>query len=335
MSFQIVRNDITRIHADAIVNTANPNPVIGSGTDAAIHTAAGPELLEARRRIGKIAPGEARITGGFRLPARFVIHTVGPVWIDGAHGECDVLRRCYDHSLELAAENGCRSLAFPLISAGNDGFPGEIALEIATDSIRRFLEHSELSVTLAVFDRKSYRLSEALLADVRSFIDETYVAEQKRMQDRMELRSCRNRDAEEDFVAEAMRMQPAMLSPGGLDELLAHRDAGFAETLVSLIEQSGKKNSEIYKKANVDKKLFSKIINNVNYHPSKPTAVAFAVALELSWEQAKDLVERAGYSMTHSSRFDIIIEYFLKNHIYDLFEINETLFAFDQSLLGC
>ena len=343
MPFHIVRNDIVAMQTDAIVNTANPRPVIGAGTDSAIHTAAGPELLRAREVIGRIQPGEARITPGFRLPARSVIHTVGPVWQGGGQQEEQILRRCYRSSLELALKSSCRSVAFPLISTGTYGFPKPLALQIAVQEFSRFLTAEDMDLYLVVFNRDAYQLSEKLMGSVASYIDETYVGAKEKEEQACPmpfLRSSRYRDAAE--FREIREYPPCAVSDVNgadlqepLQNLLRQRDAGFSETLVALIDRSGKKNSEVYKKANVDKKLFSKIINNINYHPAKATAVAFAVALELDWERAKDLISRAGYSMTHSSKFDMIIEYFLLHHNYDIFEINETLFEFDQPLLGC
>ena len=326
MPFTIVRNDIVNMRTDVIVNTASPCPVIGGGTDAAIHKAAGPQLLAARKKIGGIAPGKACITPGFDLPAKYVIHTVSPVWQGGSHGEQRTLQMCYQHALELAEKYGCKSIAFPLISAGTYGFPGALALQTAMQVCSGFLMEHEMQIFLVVFSKEAYELSGKLQQSVESYIDDNYVQEQTGTEYCMR---CSRR-------ASAFPEMPEVCSAeADLDDLLKHRDAGFAETLVMLIEHSGKKNSEIYKKANVDKKLFSKIINNVNYHPSKATAVAFSIALELNLEQTRDLVSRAGYSMTHSSKFDIIIEYFILHHNYDIFEINETLFQFDQPLLGC
>ena len=175
MPFKILRNDITNMRVDAIVNTANPRPVIGSGTDSMIHAKAGPGLLEARRAIGDIRVGHATETPAFGLDAKIVIHTVGPVWQGGGHGEEELLRSCYDKSLELAAERGCRSVAFPLISAGNYGFPKDRALQVAISAFSAFLMEREMEIFLVVFDRKAYRLSEQLFRDVESYIDQHFV----------------------------------------------------------------------------------------------------------------------------------------------------------------
>ena len=340
MPFEIVRNDITQMRVDAIVNTANPRPVIGSGVDAGIHRAAGPALLTAREKIGRIGVGEAAITPGFGLNAKFVIHTVGPVWRGGLLGERKLLRGCYEASLALAVENGCASIAFPLISTGNYGFPKDEALQIALDAIRGFLNDHEMLVSLVVFDRESFQLSRERYREVASFIDENYIQEQASRQ--FSLRG--NRDAVEEFCApmECAEAAPPCESvplPYGkpkpsLADLLAQTDAGFSETLLKLIDKTGKKDSEIYTRANLSRQHFSKIRNNPHYQPTKPTAIALALALELDLEQTRDLIGRAGYALTNSSKFDVIIMYFIREKNYNLFDINAALFEFDQSLLG-
>ena len=177
MPFQIVRNDISHMRVDAIVNTANPRPVIGAGTDAMVHRAAGPELLMARQRIGSIAAGDAALTPAYALNAKYVIHTVGPVWDGGSYGEEDLLRNCYDNSLRLAVEHGCQSIAFPLISTGNYGFPKDKALQIAISAFSEFLLKHEMQIYLVVFGKQSFALSEKLFHSVQSYIDETYIKE--------------------------------------------------------------------------------------------------------------------------------------------------------------
>ena len=214
MSFEIVRNDITNMRVDAIVNTANPRPVIGSGVDALIHAKAGPRLLQARQRIGRIGAGHAAITPGYDLVAEFVIHTVGPVWRGGFFGEEKLLRSCYDSALKLALEQGCGSVAFPLISTGNYGFPKDKALQIAISAFSSFLMEHEMRIYLVVFDRTSFILSEKLFRDVASYIDENYVAEQDRFG--TEPLSARNR-REMDFAESCvLREEPvfcAMAAP--------------------------------------------------------------------------------------------------------------------------
>lgn len=342
MPFEIVRNDIVNMRVDAIVNTANPQPVIGSGTDAAIHTKAGPGLLEARRKIGTIQAGSAAITPGFGLEAKYVIHAVGPVWRGGLFGEQKILRCCYDAALKLALEYGCDSIAFPLISAGNYGFPRDKALQTALAAFSDFLMEQEMRIYLVVYDRDSFRLSEKLFRNVASYIDENYVhtaAEKQYGQSFVRNRPCpRQREWEEAVHAgcteEVYPEMSCVLPSQSLAEWLEKTDAGFSETLLKLIDKTGKKDSEIYKRANLSKQHFSKIRNNPEYKPTKPTAIALALALELDLEQTKDLIGRAGYALTNSSKFDLIIQYFIEKKQYDVIQINMTLYEFDQNLLG-
>ena len=352
MPFEIVRNDIVNMQVDAIVNTANPRPVVGSGTDAGIHAKAGPELLEARKKIGHIGVGCAEITPGFGLDAAYVIHTVGPVWRGGFFDEAGKLRSCYDSALKLALAHGCRSVAFPLISTGNYGFPKDKALRIAIAAFGEFLLEHEMQIYLVVWSRDAFRLSEKLFHRVASYIDEHYV-EKKEAQEygkpfpRVQLPSARHRrdwipeaqtsmacDAVEECAscyAMPMAAEPKALS---LEEMLKQEDAGFSETLLKLIDKSGKKDSQVYKKACLSKQHFSKIRNNPHYQPTKQTAIALALALELDLEQTKDLIGRAGYALSNSSKFDLIIRYFIEQKNYNVVEINIALYEFDQSLLG-
>lgn len=330
MPFEIIRNDITLMRADAIVNTANPLPIIGGSSDARIHEAAGPGLLEARKKIGPIAVGEAAVTPAFRLGAQYVIHTVGPQWRGGGAGEEQLLENCYRSCLALAREHGCASIAFPLISSGTYGFPRDRALQCAIRAISGFLMANEMQVWLVVFHREAYQLSEKLFRGVRSYIDEHYVEEKLRAE-------IRNRRLEPRAMREALPMYECAASapvPRNLKDLIRQVDAGFSQTLLELIDRTGKKDSEIYTRANVSRQHFSKIRNNPGYRPTKPTAIAFAIALELDLKQTKDLIGRAGYALTNSSIFDVIIMYFIEQGNYDLFEINAALFEFDQSLLG-
>ena len=324
MPLIIVRNDIAKMSVDAIVNAAKESLLGGGGVDGCIHRAAGPELLQECRTLGGCRTGEARITGAYRLPCKYVIHTVGPVWNGGRCGEREQLASCYRTSLALAKEHGCETVAFPLISSGIFGYPKDQALRVAVDAISGFLAENDMTVYIVIFDRAAYQIGNKLFADIAAYIDDHYV------------------DAHTDSRRERMRRigvvesrtLTAPMAASGLDEALAHLDAGFSETLLKLIDRSGKKDAEVYRKANVDRRLFSKIRNNPDYKPSKPTAVAFAIALELSLPETRDLIARAGYALSPSSKFDVIIEYFITQRDYDIFKINEALFAFDQSLLG-
>ena len=329
MPFEIVRNDIVNMKVDAIVNTANPKPIIGDGTDRAIHCKAGERLLLARKEIGDIAIGTSKITPAFDLNARYVIHTAGPIWKDGKSGEEALLASCFKNSLRLAKEKECESIAFPLISTGSYGFPKPLALQIAVREISSFLMENEMQVYLVVFEKQSFELSEKLFKSVSSYIDENYVS------DKMSLEygtsKLRRFDYEEMLLSESSYEITSKIP--NLDGMLNNLDKGFSETLLDLIDRTGKKDSEIYKRANVDRKLFSKIRNNVNYKPSKATALAFAIALELDLDETSDLLSRAGYALSQSSKFDVIVKYFIENKKYDIFEINSALFRFDQPLL--
>lgn len=335
MPFSIVRNDIVNMQVDAIVNTANPRPVIGPGTDAGIHAKAGPALLEARKAIGRISTGHAAITPGFQLDAKYVIHTVGPVWRGGLFGEARLLRACFDSSLDLAHQAGCRSIAFPLISSGNYGFPKEKAISIALSAFRDFLSRQDMDIYLVVFHKEELLLSRTQVQHVADYIDEHYVQE-KTLQEygtsNPFLPSPRR--MEEATASFCMAMPVAQEALPSLEEILAQADAGFSETLLHLIDRSGKKDSEIYRKANLSKQHFSKIRNNPAYKPTKPTAIALALALELDLEQTKDLIGRAGYALSSSSKFDLIVRYYIERKVYDVIQINMTLYEFDQSLLG-
>ena len=344
MPFEIVRNDITKMAVDAIVNTANPKPVIGAGTDSMIHEAAGPELLLARQAIGHIDVGCAAITPAFSLQADYVIHTVGPVWNGGNCGEEASLRNCYGNSLQLAVENHCRSVAFPLISTGNYGFPKDKALQIAISVFGAFLLEHELQIYLVVFDRDSFKLSEKLFQSVASYIDEHYV-EASRVDTygatgkKLRPGICLRREMEFCETGAVMEAQPPCAPAPkrkaiSLEDMLKQADAGFTETLLSLIDKTGKKDSEIYKKALLSKQHFSKIRNNPNYKPTKSTAISLALALELDLDATKDLIGRAGYALTNSSKFDLIIRFAIEHGMYNLVEINCILFEHDQSLLG-
>ncbi len=330
MPFKIVRNDITKMGVDAIVNAANESLLGGGGADGCIHRAAGPELLAECRTLGGCRTGDAKLTRAYRLPCKYVIHTVGPVWSGGGHGERELLASCYRTSLELAKEHGCETVAFPLLSSGVFGYPKDQALRVAVDAIGEFLLHNDMTVYLVVFDRRAYRIGSKLFADITEYIDDHYADAHA---DTVSARLSRM-NASEYLLDSACKSAVPPTAAGGLDEMLAHLDAGFSETLLKLIDRSGKKDSEIYKKANVDRKLFSKIRNNPGYRPSKPTALAFAIALELDLDETRDLIARAGYAFSPSSKFDIIVEFFIRRKNYDIFEINEALFTFDQSLLG-
>ena len=328
MPLELVRNDITTMRVDAIVNAANESLMGGGGVDGAIHRAAGPELLAECRTLGGCKTGQAKLTKGYRLPAKYVIHTVGPVWRGGGHGERALLASAYRSSLELALASGCETVAFPLISSGVYGYPKDQALRVAVDTIGEFLLAHDMTVYLVIFDRAAYAIGGKLFADIAAYIDDRYVDAHT---DRYETQ--RRRMALESSSMEADTRAPAA-APAGLDEALSKLDESFSQMLLRKIDERGLTDAQCYKKANIDRKLFSKIRSDIHYKPSKPTAMAFAVALELPLAEAREMLEKAGFAFSHASKFDIIVEYFIAHQNYNILEINEALFAFDQSLLG-
>ena len=505
MPLHIIRNNIVNMDCDAIVNTANPHPQIGAGTDSAVYAAAGEKrLMAARQKIGEIAPGRAAVTSGYALKARYIIHTVGPVWEGGENGEEMILRSCYRTSLRIAEAKRCKSIAFPLISSGSYGYPKEAALRTAVEEIRSYLEHSNMTVFLVVFGKEAYELSGKYTDAVEAFIDEHYVkaqlekeysglvtgnlrgsqrrrrddlrasreAEWRRKEDlqfyetteyrrRDDLQAAREAerrrcvtpqpdraadsgregylnvdDIEEskqwddlraDEVAESgisenlqaemaaeidnesawepessyapgfgmsqptdskpaapgfgmsQPTAPKPAAPGfGMSQTTAPKPAAksgprfsfkpapsvfkkkketeaaapthkkkkkledsdivlaetFSETLLRLIDEKEMTDVEVYKRANIDRKLFSKIRSRRDYQPGKKTALALAVALRLDLDQTKDLLARAGYAISPSSKFDLIVEFFIVNEVYDIDTINIALFDHQEQTLG-
>ena len=312
-------------------NAAKVSLLGGGGVDGTIHRAAGPELLAECRTLGGCKTGQAKITKGYRLPAKFVIHTVGPVWRGGSHGERELLVSAYRSSLELALAYQCETVAFPLISSGVYGYPKDQALKVAVDTIGDFLLAHDMTVYLVIFDRTAYTIGGKLFADIAAYIDDRYVDAHT---DSREIQ--RRRMAMASMPVEESECMPAPCAtvPFGLDEALSKLDESFSQMLLRKIDEAGLTDAQCYKKANIDRKLFSKIRSDIHYKPSKPTAMAFAIALELPLEEAREMLEKAGFAFSHASKFDIIVEYFIAHRNYNIFEINEALFAFDQSLLG-
>jgi len=358
MPFQIIRNDITKVKADAIVNSANPDAIYAMGTDEAIYRAAGEEeLLKEREKIGKIEVGECAATHAFALDAKYIIHTVGPDWIDGSHGEKIALRSCYISSLKRAEELGCESIAFPLISTGVYRFPKDEALRIARESIAEFLTNSDMMVYLVVYSKEAYELSRELTTEIDSYIDDHYVkakAEEQLLQHKADIEdlieeldelfkkedSRRHKQCAGDLIDEktvsnnavAPKKQALNAKPGfsqsDLAGLVGGISATFQEKLFAYISEKDMSNVDVYKRANMDKKLFSKIQCNKDYVPKKSTALALAIALKLTMEETTDLLQRAGYALSPASKSDVIVSYFIVNNRYDIYEINCTLFDY-------
>ena len=341
MPFKIVRNDITRIQVDAIVNTANEAPIYSTGVDAAIYMAAGvEELLAERKMIGYMKAGEVAITPGFKLPAKYIIHAVSPCYIDGTYDEEDKLRSCYKKSLQLASENGCESIAFPLISTGNFGYPKEEAMRVAVDEINAFLLQEEMLVYLVVFDAKSTELGLKLSPALEAYIDHNYVCDKREEEYGDRYFGSIKRDEPSFTHVEACSLAPC--APvckkckddyyefleeidSALEERMKHMSDTFQEYLMYLIGTKKLTNAEVYKKAIVTKQLFSKIKLNPEYHPDKSTAMRLCVGARLNLDETKDLLARAGYALSPCDKRDIIFSFFIEHEVFDMIEIDIAL----------
>ena len=338
MPLKIIRQDITKIKCDAIVDPTDKHYSHSGGVDAAIHEAAGEDLYRACVEQGTLDVGKAVITPAFELPCKYVIHTVGPWWRGGENGEEALLRSCYCETLKLAAVNKCKSIAIPLIASGTFGFPKDKVLKIAVDEISSFLFDNEMLVYIVVFDKTAYSVSEKLFTDITEYIDDNYVSKhsdygfkQLSIDESISPYAKRNK-RESDFsaICGCKSIKPEE----DLNAKLKDIDESFSQMLLRKIDERGMTDAECYKKANIDRKLFSKIRSDIHYRPSKSTALAFAISLELSLEETEDMLRKAGFALSHSNKFDIIIEYFISHGNYNIFEINEVLYQFDQNSLG-
>ena len=328
MPLQIIRHDITQMRVDAIVNTTNEEMIGYSGVDLAVHTVAGEELDAECARIAPLGLGQAKITGGYKLPCKYVIHTSGPVWRGGILGESALLRSCYVESLKLAVENHCQSIAFPLISAGVYGYPKDKALKVAIDIISDFLLLNDMLVYIVVFDKTAYQISEKLFADIEHYLDEYYEPEDDGYCNRVS-------DRKADILCmDKMLSSCEPKQSENLEALLDNLDETFSSMLLRLIDEKGCKDSEVYKKANVDRKLFSKIRSNPAYHPRKQTVLALAIALKLDLDGTVDLLSRAEYALSPGNKGDLIVKYFIERGIYDIQTINFALYEYDLPTLG-
>jgi len=335
MSFHIIRNDITKVKADAIVNTANPNPIYGGGTDTAIYMAAGAEaLLAERKKIGKIARGEAVYTPAFNLNAKYIIHTVGPAWKGGGDGEFDILKNCYDNSLRLAKELKCKSIAFPLIATGIYGFPKDKALQIAMSSIQAFLMDNDMSIILVVFDDKAFQLSGNIVDNIREYVDSNYVEmAHKREYHRRERRSAIFEDADISEVecmsicAASTNRLSAVPEKIRIEDLLASSDKTFQEKLFELIDERNLSGPEVYRNY-ISKQVYSKLQSDKDYHPNKYTAIALCLSLQLDVDQTIDLLGRAGWTLSPSNKADIVVKGCIINKEYNITKINLILYDF-------
>lgn len=339
MPLEIVRNDITKMAVDAIVNAANTSLLGGGGVDGAIHRAAGPQLLEECRTLHGCKTGEAKITKGYRLPCKYVIHTAGPIWQDGHHGEEALLIACYRNSLELAKAHGCETVAFPLISSGVYGYPKAQALKVAIDTITQFLFENDMTVYIVVFSKDAFEISSKLFSDIEAYIDDVYVEEhldypRESLRSRLQSKYLRQAQIYEELDECCAAPMAPTVSEACLDDMLNQIDESFAEMLIRKIDESQITDAECYKRANVDRRLFNKIKNNPAYKPSKQTVLAFAIALELSLEETKDMLMKAGFALSHSNKADIVVEYCIMTGNYNIIEINQVLFKLDLQPLG-
>lgn len=334
MPLIIVRNDITKMAVDAIVNAANPSLLGGGGVDGAIHRAAGPGLLNECMSLHGCETGQAKITKGYLLPAKYVIHTVGPVYRDGEHSEEELLSACYTNSLNLAKTHNLETVAFPLISSGVYGYPKAQALKVAVDEITRFLIENDMTVYIVVFSKDAFEVTGKLFQDVKAFIDDVYADEHtdyERETQRMRFafphpaKSAAPADSEKCF---------APLMDASLDEMLNEIDESFSEMLLRKIDEKQMTDAECYKRANVDRRLFNKIKNNPQYKPGKQTVLAFAIALELTLSETKEMLMKAGFALSRSNKADIVVEYCIMTKNYNIIEINQVLFKLDLQPLG-
>ena len=324
MPFQIIRNDITKVKADAIVNTANPNVAVGDGVDYAIYKVAGREkLLEARKKIGLLMPGEVAITESFDLEAKYIIHACGPWWQGGEEGEELLLKHCFDNSLQLAWENGCRSIAFPLLATGTYGFPKKLAIEIAVHSFRIFLQEHDMEIMLVVFGNEAVNISGELVDEVRSFVDDHYVKEafsEEYRRDRLYLEECQVCAS----VFKSVEAEPTVSLDDALKSIYTE---SFEKYLQKLINKKGLKNSQVYAAANISKQYFSKLLKG-KVKPSKEKVLALAIGLNLNLDEAVDFLRIAGYALSPISQTDTIVEYFIRNKDYNVLKIDIVLFDY-------
>lgn len=327
MTLHIIHNDITNMDTDVIVNAANCQLLTGGGVCGAIFKKAGiRQLTEECQKLAPIATGQAVITKGYQLKSKYIIHAVGPIYKDGLHHEKELLENAYLNSLKLAVEYQCQSISFPLISSGIYGYPKAKALDVAISTISSFLNEHDLDVYIVVFDKTSVQLSEQLYSDILHYID-TYYEPEKDSRRNIELSLM-----EEEPLFIKLRSPSSSVSRT-LDDLIENIDESFSEMILRLIDEKGYKDVDVYKRANMDRKLFSKIRSQKDYHPSKKTVFALSIALRLNIDETIDLLNKAGYSLSHSQKSDIIIEYFIINNEYDIFKINEALFCFNQPTL--
>ena len=321
MSFRIIRNDIIKVKADAIVNTASPHVRIGSGVDTAIYNAAGrDELFAAREKIGPIERGEAAISPAFNLNAKYIIHAVGTWWNGGNEGESELLKNLYDNTLLLAYKYGCKSIAFPLLSTGNYGFPRKIGMEIAVDSFTRFLEDHDMTITLVVFEEDTLTISGELGEAIHSYIDNNYV--ENAIEDEY------GWERDDYHTGTNVRRSIKVDTDRKLDDVIKDiYKQSFSNHIQELITKKGLKNSEVYAAANITKQYFSKLLND-QVKPSKEKVLALAIGLHLNIDEAEELLKFAGYAFSPISQTDQVVKYFIEHEDYNVLKIDIVLFDY-------
>jgi len=327
MPLTIIRNDITEMETEAIVNAANTQLVEGGGVCGAVFDKAGRQkMTEACAKLAPCAVGGAVITPGFKLKAKYVIHAVGPVWQGGIQHEEELLRLAYLRSLELAHSHKLKSIAFPLISAGIYHYPREQALAVALDEIQRYLMRYEMDVTMVLYGHSTAELGYRLQKDLKSYIDDHYVEEHYYRRFNTEILS--------DMLQAPPALRQVQYEYQENLPIIFPEEETFSQALLKLIDAKEMSDVTAYKRSNIDRKLFSKIRSNKSYNPTKRTVLAFTVGLELSVKEASDLLARAGYAFSPCHKRDLIVMWFLENRKYDINQVNAALFDYDQELLG-
>ena len=341
MPFKIIRDDITKVKADAIVNPANPEPVIGGGVESAIYEAAGKEkLLEARKELGRLQPGKVGVTEAFNLAAKYIIHVSGLYWKGGNSFEARCLKECYEKALKAALDKGCKSIAFPLLGTGTYGFPKDIGLDVAVSTFTEFLEEYEMEITLVVFDNEAVNVSGKLAYEVKSFIDDKYaheVLETEYKKDRnIERYALPNerfhlllKEETYDVLDNACTKDTfSAKQPGSLEAALKNiYKESFEKHLQQLINKKGLRNSEVYAAANISKQYFSKLLKG-QVKPSKDKMLALAVGLRLNMDETADFLRIGGYALSPISQTDTVVEYFIRKQEYNVLKINIVLFDY-------
>ena len=326
MPLKIIQKDITKIKVDGIVNAANTNLKMGGGVCGAIFSAAGADKLqEDCDKLAPIKTGEALITKGYNLPAKYIIHTAGPIFDENNKEKSEkLLRASYKNSLELALEHNLESLAFPLISSGIYGYPKKEAYKVATSEIKEFLKDNDLTVYLIIFDKSVITIEPKTEKEIEKYIEnlkEVSLFEKRRLR-----KEYRYEMKDSEPTMDYMRIE-------SMPDEISHLEESFSEALFEIIDSKNLSDPEVYKGANIDRKLFSKI-RNKGYQPSKKSAIALAISLKLDLEETSELLEKAGYALSKSLLFDNIIRYYIEKGNYDIFEINEHLFKETDKTLG-